>query len=61
MYLMLLLPTPAVARLFEAADRPAEPQERFCQAALLIRLARSESLLLRGLRLAMMPTWCSHG
>jgi hypothetical protein len=48
----LLLPTPAGARPLEAADGPAEPQKRFCQAALIIRIARSE-LLLRGPQPAM--------
>ena len=43
--LYLLLPTPASARPLEAAVGPAEPQKSFCQAALVIRIARSESLL----------------
>jgi hypothetical protein len=53
------LPAPAVERSLAAAGRPAEPQERFCQAALHIRIARSESLL-RGPRLTMMPTRRDH-
>jgi hypothetical protein len=36
-----------------------EQQERFCQAALLIHDARSESLL-QGLQLVVAPTFCNH-
>ncbi len=41
----LLLPTPASARPLEAAVGLAEPQKSFRQAALVARIARSESLL----------------
>jgi hypothetical protein len=54
-----LLPAPAVERSLAATARPAEPQERFCQAALLIHVTRSESLLW-GPQLAAVPTWSDH-
>ncbi len=56
----LLLPTPASARPLEAAVGPTEPQKGFCQAALIIHIARSESLL-RGPQPAMVPTRRGNG
>jgi hypothetical protein len=43
--LYLLLPTPASARPLAAAVGLAEPQKSFRQAALVVRIARPESLL----------------
>ncbi len=54
------LPTPASPRPLEAAVGPAEPQKGFCQAALIIRIARSESLLW-GPQPAMVPTRRGNG
>ncbi len=51
-----MLPAPAIERSLAATARPAETQERLCQATLLIHVARSESLL-RGPQLAVVPTW----
>ncbi len=57
----LRLPTPASARPLEAAVGPAEPQKSFCQAALIIRIARSEMLIQGQQPAAMVPTWRGNG